>query len=348
MLGAALQITALALAVEPSAVLLPTDADAEFRVGVPVELTLEVTRPPGDAAVVAADLPWPEAWGERSRRRLPPRASPDGAANGAAKEGATVERFVFEMIPFEPGRYSLGPFEVELGDRTLKTAPLRVTVRSNLPPEVQAALTASAALPPGQLESLAAPDPDALRIYRTNWLLIGGVAGGLLALIVAALVIRRWRRGPGAAPAPPPVPRRPADEIALEALRKLAGETPSDHGGINAYYTLLSRIFRAYLGRHFHFDASELTHEELEDALVRLRLPERDRTDVLQMLELADYVKFARFEPSDEQARAEVERAVELVERTRKQAGRIGAGRDFEVPASFPEHAEARAEETSP
>jgi hypothetical protein len=229
----------------------------------------------------------------------------------------------------------------------VKTDPLRLRVRSNLPPEVQAALTASTALPPGQLESLAAPDPEPALVFGWNLPLILGAAGGLVGLVLLALVAAWWRRRRARAAAAPPAPPRPADAEALDALRALAERSPREAGGINPYFTELSRIFRRYLGRQFRFDASELTLDELDDALVRLRLPESDRQAIRELLEQADYAKFARYEPGDDDARASVRAAVALVEQTRARAGAIGTGRGLEVAASFPEHAEARAEEMS-
>jgi len=324
--AAALSLSAPAA---PSAVLLPADSNADFQVGLPMELRLEVHHQRA-REVVVADLPWPEGWAERGRARTVERSD----------SGTPVEVFRFEVIPFETGRFTLGPFEVEVGDTSVETTPLTVTVRSNLPPEVQSALTASTALPPGRLESLAAPDPNPVALYGWNVPLFVGVGVGLLSAVLALVAWRVWtsrraRHRSGRAAASPTLP--PADRAALEALNALARERPAERGGINPYYTALSRIFRTYLERHFRFDASELTLEELDDALSRLRWTTEDRSDVLALLEEADYAKFARWEPDDDDAHRAVRRAIELVTRTRTRSGAIGADRDLEVPAAFPE-----------
>lgn len=338
MFGTILTVGLASVAVEPSAVLLPVDENADFYVGVPVVLELEVRHASGASVVVPGELPWPDDWAERSRTRSPPEE---------AASGSRVERFRFEVLPFAAGRFSLGPFEVEVGDGIIETAPLRLEVRSALPPEVQAALTASTALPPGQLESLAAPDPEPALLFGWNLPLLYGLAGGLAALVLAAAAFFAWRRRRTARPAAPPRPAKAPDLEAIEALRALADRSPADLGGVNPYYTELSRIFRWYLGRQFRFDASELTLDELDEALARLRFPEAERRAIHDLLEQADFAKFARWEPSDHEARATARAAIERVEQTKRQAGAIGVDRGLRVAASFPDHAEPRAEEPS-
>ncbi len=285
----------------PSAVLRPADPQADYRVGAPLLLELEVRHTGDEPAILAPELPWPDGWAERTRRRTKKTES-----------DVTIETFELEVLPFEAGRFALGPFRVEVDGGEVETPSLRLRVASNLPPEVQRALTSSAAVPPEQLETLAAPDPDPVSLRSWNAPLLLGIAGAFMAALAAWLVIGWLRRRP---PRPAPVlPPRPAHELAREALDRLhqAGLGPD---GPNPYFTEVSMILRTYLGAELGFDARESTVTELKSELADHGLEEAERRTALAVLGRADLVKFAKLEPGAEEARQVVLEASDLVRR---------------------------------
>ncbi len=165
-------------------------------------------------------------------------------------------------------------------------------------------------------------DPLSLPI---EWARIALIAlAALLAAIVAFLVARRLRRRPAAVPAAP-ISTRPAHEVALEAIDRLASEGLVARGRVAEHTTRLTDILRRYFEARFGFPALDRTTSEI---LVALRKP-LDRAGIRRSIDLhaeiadllheADLVKFAEFSPDPAAASATVERARSIVEATREE-----------------------------
>lgn len=177
------------------------------------------------------------------------------------------------------------PMEVRRGERSVVTATdsIRFTVQSVLD------------------DSLAAADLRDLKpqvSFPAVWwpYAVGGAIA--LALIAALLVwwIRRRRR-PQAAVVPL-VRQRPANDVALEALRILeAKQLPLD-GKFVEYYVALSDILRRYFEDGFGVAALEETTEELLRDLARHGFDRPTIARVRALCEPTDLVKFAKREPT--------------------------------------------------
>ncbi|MFN0150701.1 MAG: hypothetical protein ACKVU1_08345 [bacterium] len=155
-----------------------------------------------------------------------------------------------------------------------------------------------------------------------NWWLIALVTLGVIALGLAAfLLVRRLRRKPGEAPAPPVIVR-PAHEVAYEELAKLASERLVDRGLAAEQIVRLADILRDYLGRRFGFNALDMTTAEIVTALrsVFEHEPRESRTAFSQareFLEDGDLVKFADVVPEAAAASSGIARVRAIVDATR-------------------------------
>src|SRR5260370_18880350 len=98
----------------------------------------------------------------------------------------------------------------------------------------------------------------------------------------------------------PAVPRRPAEEVALEKLRALAAGGNYTADGFRPFYFALSEIVREYLGARYGFDSLELTTTELLEALER-HAPRKAAPlrDIEQLFGAWDLVKFAKAGPTE-------------------------------------------------
>ncbi len=158
----------------------------------------------------------------------------------------------------------------------LTTPPLRVTVRSIVPPDAQ------------NMRDLA-PLVE-FPVARWPWL-----AGAALLALLLGLVAYLWlrRRRPVAPPLPPPAPLPDPYRVALEqlaALEPLAAQTP-----IKPFYVALADVLRGYLEDRLELPARHLTTRELATHLAQH--PSQHvaglTTPIRQVLEAADLVKFA-------------------------------------------------------
>ncbi len=110
----------------------------------------------------------------------------------------------------------------------------------------------------------------------------------------------------------------PADQEALKALAELQEKQLVVKGDLKAYFVILSEILKVYIGRRYAFNATERTTGEIRNDMRRLSINPLIQTDILQLLELADMVKFARYKPADEMCRKALNDVEDIVLKSRE------------------------------
>lgn len=143
--------------------------------------------------------------------------------------------------------------------------------------------------------------------------ILGGVILIALVLLGAALFyfLNRFRRAAD-------TPRRPAHEIALQALTHLRAQHLPQAGQVEAYYVALSGIVRMYLEDGLQLRAPEMTTEEFLLTVSRdtgLTAPQQRLLG--KFLSQADLVKFARYVPSLDDSDAAYTAARRFIDETR-------------------------------
>jgi hypothetical protein len=140
----------------------------------------------------------------------------------------------------------------------------------------------------------------------------------ILVLLVALIWFFRRRRTMSSEKQksdPPPVP---PDVIALKALKQLKAEDLPGKGEIKRFYIELTEIFKSYLGARYGFCAVERTTGEIRIDIQALAMKEFDRHDILEILSVADLVKFAKLVPQSHQHIECFDSVIQFVERTRE------------------------------
>ena len=97
----------------------------------------------------------------------------------------------------------------------------------------------------------------------------------------------------------PPKPKLPPHVIALQELDKLKGEELWQHEKVKDYYTRLTDIVRVYIEDRFAISAMEQTTFEILTSFKRkeLKIENKTEKELKEILELADFVKFAKLTP---------------------------------------------------
>ena len=284
-----------------------------FVVGEPIRLIVEIDHPPGSVALVPEILPLPSAIAERTEERKHVRTALD-----------TRERdsYVIQLLAFEAGTFTIPSFEISFSSTVAKTKPLELEITSDLTEQEQIIASSTLAQAIAELEKMAAPNPSTLDILVDDYTPIY-VLGGLI-LLTFVFFLTRWfiqkykaRRKAEELSAPPPPPR-PAHLIALERLEDLRTSEFLAQQKFKSYFVELSEIMRTYLGQRYGFDSVELTVVELLSVLRGLRTPGLDLGHLEKILNDADFVKFAKYTPTDVEAHTAINSAFELVERTAK------------------------------
>ena len=141
----------------------------------------------------------------------------------------------------------------------------------------------------------------------------------LLALLVigAALYIYfKWIKQ-GRLPLVPAKKPVPPYELAMQRLETLRTENLCDKGQEKEYYTRLTDILRSYLDTRFGINAMEMTSSQIVKSLrnnEETRMPEKYMSRVL---EIADFLKFAKARPLPEDNAASFRSALQFVEDTK-------------------------------
>lgn len=111
--------------------------------------------------------------------------------------------------------------------------------------------------------------------------------------------------------------RLPPDRIAIDRLNALREAQLWEKGQEKEYYTRLIDILRDYLQERFGINAMEMTSSQILKALEaneETRMPHRYMQKVV---EIADFVKFAKVRPMPDDNVRSFQNAMQFVEETR-------------------------------
>lgn len=112
-----------------------------------------------------------------------------------------------------------------------------------------------------------------------------------------------------------PVYTRPAEEEALERLAIIGSEKIWQQGKGKLYHTELTDVIRTYIGRRFDVHSTEKTSDETLRAMKPL-INKELYARLAQMLQLADFVKFAKYEAMPNENEQALDIAYEFVYET--------------------------------
>lgn len=248
-----------------------------------------------------------------------------GSEEPRDENGRRIEERWYKLRADLVGSYVLPPVEVayrpvpdegteEAGDvevaeaeataepevQTVQTSEIFIEVQSVLPTDGE--VTDIRALKP--LRQVETPIP--------GWLWAAAGAAAVLVILLGMWLWRRLRKKTE-------VPARPAHAIAYEALSRLRETDFEDLEAMRRFHFEISEVIRGYVENRFTLNATDLTTEEITVALDELRgLAGDDSNRLRQFLTATDQVKFAAYEPSEEEISGTYEGALSFVEATRE------------------------------
>lgn len=198
-----------------------------------------------------------------------------------------TERQIITVTSFDTGHYPVPPFRFILGKDTSKFVETEALLLSVYAPKVD---TTQA------IKEIKGP-MDVPFSFREALPYIG--IGLLLVAILVCIwyYIKQRRKKPAVVEVK--IPTRPAHEIAIEALDKLKEEKlwQTQNNGVKLYHSQLSDIVRIYIEDRYKIPAMELTTDEILNNFKRSSMPEELKSQLKQLLQLSDLVKFAKAQP---------------------------------------------------
>lgn len=109
----------------------------------------------------------------------------------------------------------------------------------------------------------------------------------------------------------------PPYNLAIRDLTQLRDENLCERGEEKQFYTRLTDILRIYLAGRFGINALEMTSTQIMDALRNNEETRNSESMMQQILEIADFVKFAKVRPLPEDNKMAMDSAVAFVEKTK-------------------------------
>lgn len=215
------------------------------------------------------------------------------------------------MVPvqsFDSGYYQLPPLAYAVGTDTVWSAPLNLKV-TPVPVTADAEISdfAGVSKPYGSRWTDILPD----WIYYYWW----AVAGAMLTVAAAVfIIVKRSRRPIPLLSKPKPV--TPPHIVAMRRLQALKERKLWEKGMEKEYFTDLTDILRTYLDKRFGINAMEMTSRQIMQTLASYKYIADKKNLMRQVLDMADFVKFAKVRPLPADNVAAWENAVKFVEST--------------------------------
>lgn len=251
----------------------------------------------------AVPVDWPEKGGQLAGVDVFDISSTTEDLGNGRRE--TV--YTLTLQPFDPDTVTLPPLRVASGK---DTAASRELVLKVLPAELDSMTTINPMEGP-----VAYPRkwydwvPDWVSAYW-GWILmaIGLIAAGIAAYIYfrrgGTMTVRRKRIVP-------------PYELAMRRLTQLRERHLPESGHDKEYYTELTDILRMYLDGRFGINAMEMTSTEIMRSLRHNDDTRLSADRMKQVLEVADFVKFAKMRPLPDDNVKAYNSAVAFVEDTK-------------------------------
>lgn len=152
--------------------------------------------------------------------------------------------------------------------------------------------------------------PDWVTDYGVWILLVLIVIGGGL------FVYFKWIRK-GKLPILPQKKPVPPYQLAMERLQTLHAEHLCERGEEKEFYTRLTDILRSYLDARFGINAMEMTSTQIRRSLRENNDTKTSEQYMSRILEIADFVKFAKIRPLPEDNISSYNDALQFVEDTK-------------------------------
>ena len=286
----------------------------ELTVGDPLQLTLEVTHPAGSQVIIPM---LDERWGNFEVRGQSP------ATTVANDDGTLTTRQSLEVTLFDLGEFQTPPWSLTVRDGAGQISEEAIpTVTLTVVPTLDA-----------EDNELRDIKPQAGLAVPATW---PWIAGGLV--LVGALAVagwwayRRWRGQPLLAPA---IDTRSPRQVAYDELARIEGLGLLERSLFKEYYTLVTDCLRTYLEQQFGLPVFERTTSELRILFRGSELAPEHSRRFLDLFTESDLVKFAKFRPGLETARALLGEARDLVAVTNAQAANPQPGGTAELEAFF-------------
>ncbi len=209
---------------------------------------------------------------------------------------------------FDSGLYTIPPFNYVVGIDTFQSNPLTLKV---IPVHIDSIYETITDFAPIEQINRKWYDfiPDTI-IDNLIWFILVLV---VIAGIIAIIYLRKHRRKINIALEK----SLPPFDLAMLRLNELKGLNLCEKGQEKEYYTLLTDIIREYLVGRFSINAMEMTSSQIIDSIRKTEVGIVTQKNMAMILEMADFVKFAKVRPLPDDNNKVYQAAISFVNETR-------------------------------
>ena len=242
-------------------------------------------------------------------------------------DGITTETISNECIAFAPsGEHFLGPFNfsyvVNEETQNYTTDSIKVIVHSILKGSISYIdSTGQQAMMPLDSLKMILPIKDILE-YKLSATEKKYIVSFILLLVVIVVLIylflKRKRNGAEAIEQVEKVIKTPAHIIAYEKLEELKKKNYLQKGIYKEFAAELSLIIRIFLEDRFNFPAAELPTDELKEKIICYVENDGILKGMDKLLEITDFVKFAKFIPLEAELKNFLEFTYKVVDKLKE------------------------------
>lgn len=211
-----------------------------------------------------------------------------GKIDTTTTEGKSIEQQQIIITKFDTGYHVIPPIQFQYKqnrkNKTAKTEPFIIRMNTM---EVD---TTASIMPIKNVIKM----PLTFKEKLKRALIIAGIV--LLVLGIPLILYFYFKRRKKEAYVPPPLPPY---ELAVQRLNQLQQQKLWQEGNVKQYYSELTEILRGYIGGRFEINALEMTTDEIAPIIKKKKEVTKGLfRNALDLLTIADYVKFAKASPS--------------------------------------------------
>ena len=215
--------------------------------------------------------------------------------------------FTVPVQAFDSGSYRLPPFEYVTGADTARSNTIELKV---------APVSVSADDQISDYAGTADPEDPSVFDWIPDWV-VDYWWLVLIGLVIIGAGVYAWHRYRTKGYLIPKKPEPTPYEEAMGRLNNLKGQKLWEQGMEKEYFTELTDILRRYLARRFGINAEEMTSRQIMASLAKNEETKDKRAYFRKILDVADFVKFAKVRPLPEDNIASFESAVRFVNETK-------------------------------
>jgi hypothetical protein len=226
------------------------------------------------------------------------------------KNDRLIERYDFNISVYDTGKYTIPPFPIAYFPEDT-SQQYKIIEAPAIDIFVKSVISGDDAK---ELKDIKFPLYIPFNYFFWISMAVIIILVGVIAYLGYLLWKRRKKKGYLFSPPPPP---RPAHEVALESLEELYKSNLLEEKQFKEFFSRLSEIIRAYLeGRYFFIALEETTTEIMID--VKKHVEETNLLyDLKNILELSDFVKFAKYVPKNKEVDEAKDQALNFVNATK-------------------------------